>query len=301
MSDLLDPEEVKEITSSIFDGVRRIVKKYSGVIERFEGDGFLALFGTPRAHDDDPVRAIRAAKEIHRFVEQDISPRYESLLGSALSMHSGINTGLAVTADLDPEKGTNGVTGLSINIAARLCDLAAPGEILVGINTQEVSKHHFLFKALGPKKIKGTTDRVPIFSLMSKCLSKASDRNRRKVSFQMIGRNQELVTLEGRLSKLLDGEGSVVTIIGEAGIGKSRLMAELKKVGMHFTQPATRCRMLPWASKGILLLALIILEPSRNLMNGLTAKMLALNISQSFDGQKAIFAQVAEKKLMLLL
>jgi class 3 adenylate cyclase len=229
MSDLLDPEEVKEITSSIFDGVRRIVKKYSGVIERFEGDGFLALFGTPRAHDDDPVRAIRAATEIHRFVEQDISPRYESLLGSTLSMHSGINTGLAVTADLDPEKGTNGVTGLSINIAARLCDLAAPSEILVGIGTQEVSKHHFMFKALGPTKIKGTTDRVPIFSLMSECLSKASDRDRRKVSFEMIGRNQELVNLEGRLGKLLDGEGSVVTIIGEAGIGKSRLMAELKK------------------------------------------------------------------------
>jgi len=229
MSDLLDPEEVKEITSNIFDGVRKIVKQYGGLIERFEGDGFLALFGVPRAHDDDPVRAIRAAKKIHRFVEEEISPRYESLLDSPLSMHSGINTGLAVTADLDPEKGTNGVTGLAINIAARLCDLAPPHEILVGIDTQRVSKNDFMFKSLGPTKIKGTAERIPVFRLMSKDLSRSTDPNRRKVFFEMIGRNQELVTLEGQLTKLLDGEGSVVTVIGEAGIGKSRLIAELKK------------------------------------------------------------------------
>ncbi len=98
--------------------------------ERFAGDGFLALFGVPRTHEDDPIRAIRTAMEIHEFVDA-LNPRYETKVGRALSMHSGINTGLAVTADVDSAKGTHGVTGEAINVAARLSDLASSGEILV--------------------------------------------------------------------------------------------------------------------------------------------------------------------------
>jgi class 3 adenylate cyclase len=102
MTEKLDPEEVKEITGHIFDGVKEIVQKYEGFIEKFAGDGVLALFGVPRAHEDDPIRSIRAAREIHAFVEA-LSPRFETKIGRSLSMHSGINTGLVVTADVDPE------------------------------------------------------------------------------------------------------------------------------------------------------------------------------------------------------
>jgi len=95
MTAKLDPEEVKEITSRVFDGVREVVGKYEGFIERFAGDGVLALFGVPKAHEDDPIRAVHAAREIHELV-YSLSPRYEAKIGGALSMHSGVNTGLAV-------------------------------------------------------------------------------------------------------------------------------------------------------------------------------------------------------------
>ena len=141
----LDPEEVKAITSRIFDGVRNVIDKYEGFIERFEGDGFLALFGIPKAHEDDSIRAIRAACEVHELVEA-LSPKFKSKVGRDLSMHSGINTGLAVTADANPEKRIYGITGDAINAAARLSDLAAAGVILVGSDTHRAALSHFTFQ-----------------------------------------------------------------------------------------------------------------------------------------------------------
>ncbi len=107
MTEKLDPEEVKEITSRIFEGIKKVVSKYEGFIERFAGDGVMALFGVPKAHEDDPIRAVHTAREIHSLVNS-LSPQYESRVGRALSLHSGINTGLVLTADVNPEKGTHG-------------------------------------------------------------------------------------------------------------------------------------------------------------------------------------------------
>ena len=115
MTERLDPEQVKEITGEVFAGVKQIVAKYEGFIDRLLGDGVLVLFGIPRAHEDDTARALRAALEIHEFV-QGLNPRYEDRLGAPLSMHSGINTGLAVTAEVDPEKGSQGVAGDVVNL-----------------------------------------------------------------------------------------------------------------------------------------------------------------------------------------
>jgi len=228
MTSKLDPEEVKEITSRIFDGVRAVVNKYEGFIERFAGDGVLALFGVPKAHEDDPIRAIRAAREIHELVDS-LSPQYESKVGRGLSMHSGINTGLAVTADVDPEKGTHGVTGDAINVAARLSDLAQAREILVGPDTHRACKSHFSFQALKPAKVKGKSEPIPIYKVLSAKAPKAGVRLDRQVSSEMVGRDSELDKLELQVMKAINGEGSVVNVVGEAGIGKSRLIAELKK------------------------------------------------------------------------
>jgi class 3 adenylate cyclase len=123
MSERLDPEEVKEITSRIFGEISQIVGKYDGFIEKFVGDAVMALFGVPKAHEDDPVRAIKAAREIHDLV-QAISPELEEKVGKPLAMHTGINTGLVVTGEVNLEKGTHGVAGDTINLAARLSSLA---------------------------------------------------------------------------------------------------------------------------------------------------------------------------------
>ncbi len=131
MSERLDPEEVKEIMSQIFGEIAQVVTKYEGFIEKFFGDEVMVLFGAPKAHEDDPVRAIRAAKEIHEVV-QGMSPHYEGKIGQPLAMHTGINTGLLVTGDEYIGKGRHGLTGDAVNLAARLTKLALAGEILVG-------------------------------------------------------------------------------------------------------------------------------------------------------------------------
>ena len=228
MTEKLDPEEVKEITGRIFDGVKAVVNKYEGFIERFAGDGVLALFGVPRAHEDDPIRAIHAAMEIHKLVDS-LSPQYQAKTGLPLSMHSGVNTGLAVTADVNPEKGTHGVTGESINVAARLSDLATAGEILVGQDTHRATQNQFNFQPLKPVKVKGKSESIPIYKVISDKARADGIPQKMQVSSEMVGRDQELAKLELHVLKAVNGQGSVVNVFGEPGIGKSRLLAELKQ------------------------------------------------------------------------
>ena len=118
MAEKIDPEEVKEITGNIFGAVSMVVNKYDGFIEKYTGDAVLVLFGADQSHEDDPMRAVRTASEIHARVEK-LSPLYEERIGSPLIMHSGINTGLVVTGELNLEKGVHGVAGDAINVAAR--------------------------------------------------------------------------------------------------------------------------------------------------------------------------------------
>lgn len=100
MTERLDPEDVKEIMSRIFGEIAQVIAKYEGFIERFIGDAVMALFGVPRVHEDDTVRAIKAAIEIHELLEV-MSPRLEEKVGQPFTMHSGINTGLVVTGEVD--------------------------------------------------------------------------------------------------------------------------------------------------------------------------------------------------------
>ncbi|MDQ7784686.1 MAG: AAA family ATPase [Desulfomonilaceae bacterium] len=228
MTEKLDPEEVKAITSHIFGEVKYIIDKYEGFIERIIGDALLAFFGVPRAHEDDPIRAVRAAKEIHDLVTS-ISPRYQAKLGTTLAMHSGINTGLVVTADAVPDKGAHGVAGDAVNVASRLSDLARPGEILVGRDTHVRARDVFAFEDLGLRKVKGKADPIHIFKVLSPKTPPGVRRFDRQISSEMVGRQEELSTLESLIVGAVNGRGSVVNVVGEAGIGKSRLVAELKK------------------------------------------------------------------------
>ena len=134
LSEKLDPEEVKEITSRIFSEISQVISKYEGFVEKFVGDAVMALFGVPKAHEDDPLRAIRAAREIHELVDA-LSPELEKRIGQPISMHTGINTGLVVTGEVDLKKGTHGVAGDTINVASRLSIVGKSGEILVGQDT----------------------------------------------------------------------------------------------------------------------------------------------------------------------
>ncbi len=144
-------------------------------------------------------------------------------------MHSGINTGLVVTADVDPEKGTHGVTGEAINVAARLSGLADARDILVGPDTYKASQGHFSFQPLKPAKVKGKSEHISIYKLFSEKIPTARVSQEMQVSSEMVGRDQELAKLELHILKAVNGQGSVVNVFGEPGVGKSRLLAELRQ------------------------------------------------------------------------
>jgi class 3 adenylate cyclase/tetratricopeptide (TPR) repeat protein len=228
MSEKLDPEEVKEITSQVFGEIAKIVGKYDGFIEKYAGDAVMALFGVPQAHEDDPVRAIKAAREIHAAVNA-ISPKFEENIGQPLEMHSGINTGLVVTGNVDMEKGTHGVVGDTINLASRLADLAKPGEIIVSLATRQLSAPHFKVKRIKPVTIKGKAQPISVYRVEKELgiatLFDASAKHRLTV---YNGREKELKALHSCLEKTVVGKGQFVTIVGEAGAGKSRLVYEFQ-------------------------------------------------------------------------
>jgi class 3 adenylate cyclase/tetratricopeptide (TPR) repeat protein len=227
MSERLDPEEVKEIISRIFGEIAQVVTKYEGFIEKFIGDAVVALFGVPKAHEDDPLRAIRAAREIHDLVE-GISPQLEERVGQPLSMHTGINTGLVVTGEVDLEKGTHGVAGDTINLASRLSTLATAAEILVGQETYRQAEGHFTFEHIEPTKLKGKAQPVPVYKVLSAKERPITTHRPSGLRADFIGRRVELSQLNEAVQRLLEGKGTVFSICGDAGTGKSRLLEEFK-------------------------------------------------------------------------
>jgi class 3 adenylate cyclase len=151
IAEKLDSEEVKKITGHIFNAVSKIISKYDGFVEKYAGDAIMALFGADQSHEDDPVRAIQAAREIHRLIES-IRPQYDDKIGQSLEMHTGINIGLVITGELNLEKGVHGVARDAVNVAARLSSLAKAGEILVDRETNSRTYFQILQKN-GPKSV----------------------------------------------------------------------------------------------------------------------------------------------------
>ncbi|MEJ2727238.1 MAG: AAA family ATPase [Deltaproteobacteria bacterium] len=227
MSERLDPEEVKEITAKIFDEVSKIISKYEGFVEKFAGDAVMALFGATEAHEDDPVRAIKAAREIHNLVNS-ISPQYEERIEQPLVMHSGINTGLVVTGDIDLEKGTHGVAGDTLNVAARLSALGNAGDILVGPDTFYQAEGYFDFKALEPTPVKGKSALMRIYRVVAQKEQPIKLHRLHGFQAELIGRKVEMGQLTDAARKLKKGSGAVFSIYGPAGTGKSRLIQEFK-------------------------------------------------------------------------
>lgn len=229
MTEKLDPEEVKEIMSRIFGEIAQVITKYEGFIERFVGDAVMAIFGIPKAHEDDPVRAVKSAIEIHKLVEQ-LSPKLKTRTGVSLSMHSGINTGLVVTGEVNLDQGTHGLTGDAINTAARLQGLAKAGEILVGYGTYRQSEGYFNYEELEATKLKGKEKPVLVYRMISPKDKPLTIHRLTGVRADLIGRKSEMAQLREALQNLKDGKGSIFSICGDAGTGKSRLVEEFKKI-----------------------------------------------------------------------
>jgi class 3 adenylate cyclase/tetratricopeptide (TPR) repeat protein len=227
MSEKLDPEEIKDIMTRVFGRIKEVIAKYDGFIEKFAGDAVMAIFGVPRAHEDDPVRAIRAAREIHDLVKF-ISPEVEGKTGTPLSMHSGINTGLVVTGEVNPDKGTHGVAGDPLNLASRLCSLAPGEDILVGQDTFRRSEGYFTFEELEPTRVKGKAEPVSIYKVLAAKDRPAVIQRPSAPTGTLIGRKFELAQLTEAADQIQTGRGAIVSISGDAGTGKSRLVEEFR-------------------------------------------------------------------------
>ena len=228
MNETLDPEEVEGLMSRIKAEALGIVERHGGLVNQFVGDEVLALFGIPTAHEDDPVRAVRAALEMHEMVRQ-MSPEVEGRIGQPLRLHTGINTGLIVTNLRDARDGLIGITGDAVNTGARLKAEASVDAILVSPETKRLVADFYHTEALEPVEMKGKTQPVTPYCVLGKTqvatrFEAAAQRGLSKFT----GREQELTVFHDCLEKAMAGQGQFLTVVGAAGVGKSRLLFEFR-------------------------------------------------------------------------
>lgn len=226
MNERLDPEEVDGIMSRIKADAVKIVESHGGIVSQFVGDEVLALFGIPATHEDDPRRAVRAALQLHELAH-NMSAEVEGKIGRPLRMHTGIHSGLIVTSTRDQRDGTIGVTGDTVNTGARLKAFAPEDTILVSSETQRRIAPFFELEALRPVELKGKTlPMAPYRVLRESDIQTPFDAAELKGFTTHIGRQRELETLKSCFEKAALGNGQFVTVVGEAGVGKSRLLYE---------------------------------------------------------------------------
>ncbi|MHC4104384.1 MAG: AAA family ATPase, partial [Planctomycetota bacterium] len=228
MNEKLDPEEVEAIMSRIKQEAVGIVERHEGIVNQFVGDEVLALFGIPTAHEDDPMRAVRAARELHHLVRQ-ISPDVEERIGTKLRMHSGISTGLVVTHLRDIRDGSYGITGDTVNVGARLALHSESDDILVSPETHSLIAPYFETEAYKKITVKGKSQPlIPYRVIGESTIRTRFQASEQKGLTSFTGRERELATLYACLEKTLAGDGQFVTVAGEAGVGKSRLIYEFR-------------------------------------------------------------------------
>ena len=228
MNERLDPEEVEAIMSRIKQEAVRIVERHEGIVNQFVGDEILALFGIPTAHEDDPVRAVKAAFEIHELVRK-ISPEVEERIGTKLRMHTGISTGLVVTHIRDIRDGSYGITGDTVNIGARLAVHSEVDEILISPETHGLIAPYFNTEAMQEITVKGKVQpTIPYRVTGASSVQTRFEAAKQKGFTDFTGREPELTSLYSCLEKSLAGSGQFVTVAGEAGVGKSRLIYEFR-------------------------------------------------------------------------
>ncbi|VTR68732.1 hypothetical protein DESC_720110 [Desulfosarcina cetonica] len=223
----IDPEDLREVTRPIFQGITKIVAHYDGGVDRMLWDGVMAVFGMLQTHEDDAVRAVRAALDIQRMVAQTEGAAVTTI-GRPLAMRFGIACGLVVSGAVQTQSGRYGLTGDAVNLAARLRDLAAPGEVLVARGVFSMTAGFFRFEASLPVTIKGREEPMAVFRLRSAAPQPQKVRRIHGVRTRLIGRDPQLKRMQDAVLRLRRGQGTVLTLCGDAGTGKSRLVAEFK-------------------------------------------------------------------------
>jgi len=223
----LDPEDMREILAAYHQAVAAAVARFEGYIAKLMGDGVLVYFGWPQAHEDEAERAVRAGLAIVEAVG-----RLDKRAGVALSTRVGIATGPVVVGDLIGEGAAQeeGVVGATPNLAARLEQLAEPGAVVISESTRRLLGSWFTLTDLGPQQIRGIEAPLPAFRVLGEAAAEGRFEALRRADVgPLIGREHELALLLDRWEMAKSGEGQVVLLSGEAGIGKSRIVLALRE------------------------------------------------------------------------
>ena len=206
LGEALDPERLRAVLARYFEGMKAIVERHGGSVEKFIGDAVMAVFGVPVLHEDDALRAVRAAAEMR-----------DALPELGLQGRIGVMTGEVVTGTEERL-----ATGDAVNVAARLEQAAQPGDVLVGASTLALVRHTTDVEPIEPLELKGKSDAVPAYRLLS-----VRDVPERRHGELFVGRERELGILDEAWERVRSEQRcELVTVVGDAGVGKSRLAAE---------------------------------------------------------------------------
>src|SRR6185503_5249724 len=252
VAERMDPEDVKSLVDRTLVRLGEEVERYGGTVDKYIGDNVMAIFGAPVAHEDDAERAVRAGLGM-----QDAMAEVNAGLpdGAHFALRVGVNTG-EVLAGAVGDAYT--VTGDTVNVASRLQSAARPASVTVGERTMRSTDAAVEYEALEPLELKGKAERVPAWEAVGLIQEHSVRRVAPASESPLIGRRQELDTLDSLYERVVrEGTSHLVTVVGEAGVGKSRLLREFeRRLSEHTSAPTVRTgRSLPYGS-GIVFWAL---------------------------------------------
>jgi class 3 adenylate cyclase len=237
LSGKLDPEDLREIIGAYHRCCTELIERNGGFVAKYMGDGVLAYFGYPRAHEHDAERAVRAGLALSEVV-----PKLSTNAGSPLQVRVGIATGLVVVGDLIGAGAAQeqAVVGGTPNLAARLEALAEPGAVVIASSTRTLTGGLFEYRDLGTVALKGFADKVPAWQVLGAGAVESRFEALRATTTPLIGRDEEIDLLMRRWAQAKRGKGCVVLISGEPGIGKSRIAESVAE--RISTEPHARLR-----------------------------------------------------------
>ena len=227
MSERLDPEEVHQIMDGCFKILMDEIHKYEGTINQFTGDGVMAIFGAPVAHENHPQRACYSALSIQKTL-RNYSEKIKKECGIEFKMRIGINSGPVIVGSIgDDLRMDYTAVGDTTNLAHGIEKKARPGGILVSRNTHKIAKDFFEFKAIGKIEVKGKAETQEVFELLE--TGEVETRFKASVAkglTKFVGRKTSMPALEETYDRVKEGSGQIAGVVGEAGVGKSRLLIE---------------------------------------------------------------------------
>ncbi len=218
LGEQLDPESLRRVMARYFEVAKDVIERHGGAVEKFIGDAVMAVFGVPAVHEDDALRAVRAATEL-RDALGGLNAELAESYGTRLELRTGVNTGEVVTGTEERL-----ATGDAVNVAARLEQAAQPGEVLLGAETLRLVKDAVEVEPVAALELKGKAEPVPAFRLLRVT---ADEPGAGRQTVPMVGRDRQRQLLDDAFANVV-GERSchLFTILGTAGVGKSRLVAE---------------------------------------------------------------------------